>query len=140
MSSTEKISIFLVEDEDRLRRLVHQFLTDEGFEVAEAADGGEAIALYRAGGPYDVVLLDLNLPVCSGVEVCRQIKRIDPAQRVVICSAAVVEAHEKELVALGVTRFLTKPYHPDELIHQIQEEIAAGDDPSRMIAATAGSL
>ena len=131
MSSTGKVSIFLVEDEDRLRNLVKHFLKDEGFDVIEAADGGEAVEIYRTQGPFDLILLDLNLPVFSGVEVCRQIKQIEPRQRIVICSAAVVQEHETALTDLGVTRFLTKPYHPDDLIQQIQE--VTGENANRPI-------
>ena len=140
MSSTGKASIFLVEDEDRLRHLVKLFLQDEGFDVVEAADGGEAVEVYKARGPFDVVLLDLNLPVMTGVEVCRQIKQADPSQRIVICSAAVIQDHEKELAEQGVTRFLTKPYHPGELIQQILEEIGGAAHHSEIVEAVALSL
>ena len=140
MSSTGKASIFLVEDEDRLRHLVKHFLQDEGFDVVEAADGGEAVEVYKASGPFDVVLLDLNLPVLTGVQVCRQIKQIEPSQRIVICSAAIVQEHEKELAKQGVSRFLTKPYHPDELIQQILEEIGEVADRTTIVEAVAGSI
>ena len=140
MSSTGKASIFLVEDEDRLRHLVKHFLQDEGFDVVEAADGGEAVEIYKASGPFDVILLDLNLPVLTGVQVCRQIKQIEPSQRIVICSAAIVQEHEEELAKQGVSRFLTKPYHPDELIQQILEEIGEVADRTTIAEAVAVSI
>ena len=116
-------TLLLVEDEDRLRKLVAQFLRTEGFDVTEAGDGGEGIERFVDSGPFDLVLLDLNLPVFSGVEVCRRIKRRNPEQRVMICSAAIMPDHEESLVRLGVKHYLTKPYHPDDLMVHIAREI-----------------
>jgi DNA-binding response OmpR family regulator len=115
--------LLLVEDEDRLRNLVAQFLRGEGFDVVEAADGREGVERFGDSGPFDLVLVDLNLPVFSGVEVCRRIKGRHPAQRMMVCSAAILRDHESALAALGVEHYLTKPYHPDELIDHIAQEI-----------------
>jgi DNA-binding response OmpR family regulator len=123
MTSRLEGSLLLVEDESRLRGLVAQFLRGEGFSVVEAADGAEGVERFTDSGPFDLVLLDLNLPVFSGVEVCRRIKFGQPSQRVMICSAAVLPVHELALSALGVAHFLSKPYHPDELIAHITQEI-----------------
>ncbi len=115
--------LLLVEDEHRLRNLVAQFLRNVGYQVVEAGDGPEGVARFAESGPFDLVLLDLNLPVFSGVEVCRRIKRVCPEQRIMICSAAIVGDHERALAALGVDHYLTKPYHPDDLIAHVAEEI-----------------
>ena len=116
-------TLLLVEDEDRLRKLVAQFLRAEGFDVTEAGDGAEGVDRFGDSGPFDLVLLDLNLPVFSGVEVCRRIKRRNPDQRVMICSAAILRDHEDALSLLGVEHFLTKPYHPVDLISHITLEL-----------------
>jgi DNA-binding response OmpR family regulator len=115
--------LLLVEDEDLLRSLVAQFLRSEGYGVVEAADGGAAIARFLDSGPFDLVLLDLNLPYLSGVEVCRRVKASQPDQPVMICSAAILPVHEHALAALGVSHYLTKPYHPDDLISHIEQEV-----------------
>lgn len=119
-------TILVVEDEHGLRRLVSQFLRCEGFRVIEAGDGGEGVERFLDSGPFDLVLLDLNLPVFDGVEACRQIKRHEPAQRLMICSAAILRDHEDALWGMGVDHFLTKPYRPDVLLAHIRREI---DDP-----------
>jgi DNA-binding response OmpR family regulator len=116
-------ALLLVEDEERLRGLVAQFLRCEGFHVVEAGDGPQGVARFADSGPFDLVLVDLNLPTYSGVEVCRRIKVYRPAQRLMVCSAAILPYHENALTALGIHHFLTKPYHPDELITHIQQEI-----------------
>ncbi|MGE3820134.1 MAG: response regulator transcription factor [Isosphaeraceae bacterium] len=126
--------LLIVEDEERLRELVAHFLRGEGFQVVEAADGPEGVDRFRELGPFDLVMVDLNLPGFSGVEVCRRVRAIHAAQRLMVCSAAVLEDHENDLAAIGVNHFLTKPYHPLELIDHITLEIAGtvtGDMPCR---------
>jgi DNA-binding response OmpR family regulator len=111
--------LLLVEDENLLRRLIGEFLRSEGFEVIEAADGREGTCAFVGEGPFDLVLLDLNLPYLSGVEVCRQIKSRHALQPVLICSAAILDNHLTELRDLDVHDFLTKPYHPLDLLARV---------------------
>jgi DNA-binding response OmpR family regulator len=119
--------LLLVEDEHVLRGLIAQFLRGEGYEIVEAADGAEGVEFFAARGPFDLVLLDLNLPFLSGVDVCRSIKASQPRQPVIICSAAILDSHITDLRALGVERFLTKPYHPLDLLELIAAELSPGD-------------
>ncbi|WP_435010566.1 response regulator transcription factor [Tundrisphaera lichenicola] len=125
-----RISLLLVEDEDVLRMLVGEFLRSEGFVISEASDGGEGVRKYLEEGPFDLLLVDLNLPVFSGVEVCRKIKQSNPLQKIMICSAAIDPKHEVQLVGLGVDHFLTKPYHPANLVVQIRLELARAANPT----------
>jgi DNA-binding response OmpR family regulator len=112
--------LLLVEDEHVLRGLVAQFLRTDGYEVTEAADGQKALDAYSSSGPFDVVLLDLNLPILCGIEVCRRIKIENPSQSVLICSAAILDSDVELLRSLSVERLLTKPYHPLELLAGIE--------------------
>lgn len=121
--------LLLVEDETVLRRLIAEYLSGEGFDVIEAADGLEGASLYSGHRPFDLVLLDLNLPYLSGVDVCRRIKAVQPSQPVLICSAAVLDWHVAELLELKVDQFLTKPYHPLDLLERIATEIDRGSTP-----------
>lgn len=116
--------LLLVEDEQALRLLVAQYLRTKAFQVVEACDGPEAVSSFTDEGPFDLVLMDLNLPGFSGVEACRRIREHAPMQRVMICSAAVLPEHESALDDLGVDRRLTKPYHPRELVETIREELS----------------
>jgi len=116
--------LLLVEDEHLLRGLIAQFLRGEGFEVVEAADGSQALGLFSSSGPFDLVLLDLNLPLICGVEVCQRIKSLRPSQPVIICSAAILDTHIAALRAIQVEQFLSKPYHPLELLSRIADELS----------------
>jgi len=119
MGAAPRGRLLLVEDEDVLRRLVHQFLTMERYEVESAADGRAAVETYSRLGPFDVVLLDLNMPIMPGVEACRRIKAIHPSQPFLVCSAAILDSHTQALQALGVRETLAKPYHPSELLERV---------------------
>ena len=126
MESKGRGKLLLVEDENLLRRLIAEFLRGEGFEVVEAADGLEGVGLFSGGGPFDLVLLDLNLPLLSGVDVCHRIKSQQSLQPVLICSGAILDNHVAALHALNVDHFLTKPYHPLDLLERIAVEMSRG--------------
>jgi DNA-binding response OmpR family regulator len=122
--------LLLVEDETILRSLVSQFLILEGFEVVPAEDGQAAVDAYIAKGPFDLVLLDLNLPILSGVEACRRIKEMHVDQPFLVCSAAILDSHVAALEALGVVESLGKPYHPVELLTRIRAILARHGGPA----------
>lgn len=129
--------LLLVEDEDGLRRLVSEFLRSSGFDVTEAVDGPSAVARFAESGPFDLALVDLNLPGFSGVEVCRRIHQAAPAQPIVICSAAILPDSEDALRRLRIDHFLTKPFHPDVLLAQIADRLGTGHGRPRSAPATA---
>jgi two-component system OmpR family response regulator len=116
-------TLLLVEDEPNLRNLVALFLRNAGYRVVEAQDGQEAVDRFEDAGPFDLALVDLNLPVFSGVEVCRRVRCVRPDQPILICSAAIVPDSERALHDLGVYQFLTKPYHPDDLLALVRRAI-----------------
>jgi CheY-like chemotaxis protein len=112
--------------------LVARFLRVAGHEVVEAADGQEGVDRFLDSGPFDLALVDLNLPILCGIEVCRRILETLPDQPILICSAAIVAESEDSLRQLGVNQFLTKPYFPDALLRHIQERLA--NAPSRSMS------
>jgi CheY-like chemotaxis protein len=120
-------TLMLVEDERILRGLVAQFLRTSGFRVLEAADGREAVDLYERQGPFDLVVLDLNLPELDGVEVCRRIRRERRDQPILVCSASILPEHLESLGEQGVDRFLTKPFHPASLLDHVQRALVPPD-------------
>ncbi len=133
-------SLLLVEDERVLRTLVAEFLRNEGYSVLEAADGGEGVSAYLDHGPFDLLLVDLRMPVMSGEEVCRRVKQQNPHQKVMVCSAAIVRESEEALRSVGVHHFLTKPYHPESLLAHIRQEIGTELGPAVPVMGPAGIL
>jgi DNA-binding response OmpR family regulator len=108
----------VVDDEPGLVEIVTAYLEREGFEVASAADGEQAVALAQSLDP-DVIVLDLMLPGIDGIEACRQIRVFSDAYIVMLTAKS--EEHEK-IVGLtsGADDYLTKPFSPGELVARIR--------------------
>jgi DNA-binding response OmpR family regulator len=143
--------ILVAEDEPRIAGAVARGLRREGMAVDVAPDG--AAALYKARiNPYDVVVLDRDLPELHGDEVCRTLTAEQPRTKVLMLTAA---RSTDELVAglsLGADDYLTKPFRFAELVARLHAlgrrtgdarppVLSAGDvelDPARRTAARAG--
>ncbi|MFO0956947.1 MAG: response regulator [Isosphaeraceae bacterium] len=115
------IKALLIEDDPLQRALVSRLLGWAGFEVKEAADGGVAIDfLVVARESFDLILLDIMLPIADGVEVARQALQVDPDLPIVACSAVLYGDNEHILRRLGVRGFLPKPFTADALREAIR--------------------
>ncbi len=118
--------ILIVDDHSFLRRGIREILLEQGgvSEVGEAEDGGEAMRQLR-NAPWDLVLLDLNLPGRRGVDVLKEIKQAHPEVAVLIVSSHPEEQYAVRLIRSGAHGYLTKDSAPERLIHAI-EVIASG--------------
>lgn len=110
--------LLIVDDEPSLRKALRASLTASGFEVAEARNGDEALAVLPHT-PVDVVLLDINMPGRSGIEVCRKIR--ESSMRTGIVMVTVRDSEEDKVQALnaGADDFITKPYLLREMIARL---------------------
>ena len=113
--------ILVVEDEAALVTLLRYNLEREGFRVAAAADGEEALLLAREEKP-DLVLLDWMLPLLSGIEVCRQLRRMPETRSVPIIKLTARGEEGDKLRGLdsGADDYITKPFSPSELVARIR--------------------
>jgi DNA-binding NarL/FixJ family response regulator len=112
--------VMVVDDHPMWREGVARDLTEGGFEVvATAGDGGEAVRRAPAARP-DVVVLDLQLPVLSGVEVTAALVAADPAVRVLVLSASGEQADVLEAVKAGATGYLVKSASREELLDAVR--------------------
>jgi two-component system phosphate regulon response regulator PhoB len=114
-------TILVVEDEAPLVTLLRYNLEREGFAVLEAQDGDEAVTQAREQKP-DLVLLDWMLPLVSGIEVCRQLRR-HPETRaipIVMLTARGEEGDKLRGLDSGADDYVTKPFSPSELIARIR--------------------
>jgi DNA-binding response OmpR family regulator len=109
--SKSKGHILLVEDEERVRAVTRMLLKMQGYQVTEAGDGEEALALFRKY-KFDLVVTDFCMPRLRGNELAVRIKKESPRQLVLM-----VTAHPAELLGSEnpVDRVLTKPYSVSEL-------------------------
>jgi len=113
--------ILVVEDEAALVTLLRYNLEREGFRVAAAADGEEALLLAREEKP-DLVLLDWMLPLLSGIEVCRQLRRMTETRSVpiIMLTARGEEGDKLRGLDSGADDYITKPFSPSELVARIR--------------------
>ncbi len=116
-----KESIVVVEDEDDIRELLRYNLTKEGYRVACAASGEEALNLASAAPP-DLILLDLMLPGMDGLEVCRRLKRESNTRQtpIIMLTAKGEEADIVIGLELGADDYITKPFSPRILLARIR--------------------
>jgi len=106
--------ILVIDDEESVARLLRDFLTFRGYQVAVAGDGPEG--LRQAGlGAFDLVTADLSMPGMTGVELLRSLKRARPETRVVIISGYLTEEIAAECRAAGAAAVLAKPVELAEL-------------------------
>jgi DNA-binding NarL/FixJ family response regulator len=123
---SEPIRVMVVDDHPMWRDAVERDLVAAGFEVvATAATGDEAIARFAAARP-NVVVLDLQIPGPSGVEVTAQVLQQDPSARVLILSASGEQDDVLEAVKAGATGYLVKSASGAELVEAVTK-VAAGD-------------
>jgi DNA-binding response OmpR family regulator len=121
-------TILVVEDEDTLRDELSYQLAQEGYSVVSAADGGEALERFRHNKP-DLILLDLMLPVMSGIEVTRVIRR-ESNVPILILTARDSEVDKVVGLELGADDYVTKPFSLRELQARIRGILRRTDRPA----------
>ncbi len=130
--------VLIVDDEPNIREVVGLYLRRDGHAVVSAADGEEALELFRTSDP-DLVVLDLMLPKVSGLEVCR---RMQAERRVPLIMLTARGAEEERIVGLGLGAddYVVKPFSPRELAARVAAvlrragEAPPGDAGERVLA------
>lgn len=128
-----KVRILIVDDEERIREMIREYTSLEGFDIDEAADGAEALNLFRQS-QYSLVILDVMMPKMDGWAVCRQIRK--SSQVPVIMLTARGEEYDKLFgFELGVDDYIVKPFSPKELLARmkaiIRRSASTGDNNDR---------
>jgi len=114
-ASADADLVLIVDDQARVRMLLGRMLEHSGFEVVEAANGEEALALLAAGLMPRVIVLDLWMPIVDGWEF---LERATAPAPVIVISGVEEEAHP---LPEPVVRFLTKPIARDDLLSAVAE-------------------
>ncbi len=112
--------ILIAEDDQHLRLGLIDLLNGEGYRVSAAADGAEALQLYRQEPP-DLLLLDVMMPEKSGYDLCREIRREDPTIPIIMLTAKGEEIDKVLGLELGADDYITKPFG----LHELRARIAA---------------
>ena len=113
--------VLVADDSSTMRKIILRSLQAVGVtEVAEAADGAEAVALF-APGKFDLVLTDWNMPGMTGLEVLKKIREQDKAIPVIMVTTEAEKSRVLEAIQAGVTDYLVKPFTPDTLREKLEK-------------------
>ena len=111
--------ILVVDDELSIRRALHTTLHKLGFKTVEAARGEEALSLVRTNS-FDAVLLDINMPGMSGIDTCRNMRRLSPRIPILMLTVRDSEDDKVEALDAGADDYVTKPFQLRELTARIR--------------------
>lgn len=114
----EKAKILVVDDESRMRKLVKDFLTREGYMVLEAGDGMEAMDLFYKDKDISLIILDVMMPNMDGWQVCREVRENSKVP-VIMLTARSEERDELQGFELGVDEYISKPFSPKILVARV---------------------
>lgn len=128
--STHQRKVLIVEDDLAIREALEEAIVRDGHAAVCAGDGAEAVRLFRDGA-FDLVLLDIMLPIMSGYDVCRKIREKDRAVPVIMLTAKGEEIDKVLGLELGADDYVTKPFGLREVLARVhaafrrQEAMAA---------------
>lgn len=117
-ADTMHASILIVDDEASIREVLARYLLDEGFLVDEAGDGAAALERIAAGG-IDLLLLDLNLPKVSGLDVFREVRKRSQLPTIMLTSRK-AEVDRVLGLELGADDYVGKPFSPREVVARVK--------------------
>ncbi len=123
--------ILIVDDDPQIRRVMRMTLAAQGYEVSDAATGDEALEKMRAG-PFDLVLLDMNMPGIGGLETCRHIRSSSSAA-IIMLTVRDAERDKVKALDAGADDYVTKPFRMPELLARIRAAL-------RRVAEAPGNL
>ncbi|MFE8702628.1 response regulator transcription factor [Cytobacillus sp. FJAT-54145] len=112
------VKILVVDDEERIRRLLKMYLERENYMIEEAEDGIEALDK-ALNNDYDVILLDLMMPGKDGVEVCRELRE-KKATPVIMLTAKGEEVNRVQGFEVGTDDYIVKPFSPREVVLRVK--------------------
>lgn len=114
-----KIKILVADDESRMRKLLHDFLAKENYEVLEAADGEEALDIFYRNKDIACLILDVMMPKMDGWQVCREIRE-NYKTPIIMLTAKSEESDELLGFELGVDEYISKPFSPRILVARVE--------------------
>jgi two-component system chemotaxis response regulator CheY len=119
--------VLVVDDASFMRSMIRDIFGRGPFVIAgEAENGMEAVRLYRELGP-DLTTMDIVMPEMDGITALREIMRLDPSAKVVMCSALGQEALIAEAIESGASDFIVKPFHPDRVLKVAQSVLGLNE-------------
>lgn len=122
--------VLVIDDDERLRELLSEYLSARGYEVLTASDGLRGLERLR-GGAIELVVLDVMMPGMDGFEVCRRIRR-DSSVPVIMLTARGDDFDRIVGLELGADDYLGKPFNPRELLARMQAVLRRSQAPAEV--------
>ena len=115
------LRVLVVDDTDFMRMTLRNVLERNGYEVVgEAATGVEAVELYQSLKP-DLVTMDITMPEMDGITAIREIMKMDPQARIIVCSALGQKNMVIEALTAGAKDYLVKPFQPERVLEALEK-------------------
>ncbi|MGC5324110.1 response regulator [Brevibacillus sp. SYSU BS000544] len=115
--------VLIVDDAAFMRMMIKEILSKNGYTVVgEASDGAQAVEKYKELGP-DLVTMDITMPEMDGITALKEIKKIDPSARIIMCSAMGQQAMVIDAIQAGAKDFIVKPFQADRVIEAIKKTL-----------------
>ncbi|MDY6333543.1 MAG: response regulator transcription factor [Lachnospiraceae bacterium] len=114
----EKQTILVVDDEERMRKLVRDFLVRDGYEVLEAGDGQAALDTFFAHKEIALIILDVMMPKMDGWETAKNIRQYSKVP-IIMLTAKSEESDELHGFDIGIDEYVTKPFSPRTLVARV---------------------
>lgn len=115
--------VLVVDDAAFMRMMIKDILTKNDFEViGEANNGLKAIEIYKIEKP-DIVTMDITMPEMDGIEAAKAIKQINPAAKIIMCSAMGQQTMVMDAIKAGAKDFIVKPFQADRVLEAIKKAI-----------------
>lgn len=116
--------ILIVDDAAFMRMMIKDILSKNGFEVVgEAADGAQALQMYQDMQP-DLVTMDITMPEMDGITALKEIKKINPQAKIIMCSAMGQQAMVIDAIQAGAKDFIVKPFQADRVLEAINKALS----------------
>lgn len=114
------LKILIVEDEKKLAQLLKDAIADSFFRVVTAKDGNEGLKKFKIFKP-DILITDIMMPFCDGLEMTEKIKELDENIPIIILSAHSDKEKLLKAIDIGINKYFIKPFDPDEVISHIKK-------------------
>ena len=114
----DKLKVMIVDDEPRMRKLVKDFLTREGYVVIEAEDGEDAFDKFTSSRDIALIIMDVMMPKMDGYETSREIRNISDVP-IIMVTAKSEEKDELKGYEMGIDEYITKPFSPKILMARV---------------------
>lgn len=135
----DRIKILVVDDESRMRKLVHDFLAKQDYSVLEAENGEQAVDIFFSQKDIGLIILDVMMPKMDGWQVCREIRQYSQVP-IIMLTAKSDERDELLGFELGVDEYISKPFSPKILVARVEAILRRSNSATEESVSIGGIL